>query len=297
MDERTITISSADLVDHTVLTRKRHELEFKKDFLLRSGAKDTDLHLKVIFDELATVAAKLAPIEEKLSIADMITVLPNRKEIGEFNAKINQYSRVELDNAVRSKSGEPYELMKKRAILVKNNFERRDDIARLTILLNSIPRKDAESLRSLIEEGTGDDADVSFIARERQQELVNLSARLGRDCCVFAGSFSIDKKKVDKSEIKPVQVVPRVVAGRQIWVDASRAVEFDENERALSTLLAKIQAKNAEKQARAFTTDEMDELEKIESEYLAAKDKRAKLSSDSALVQKVEVRKKGAMNS
>lgn len=297
MDERTITISSADLVDHTVLTRKKHELNFKKDFLLRSGAKEGDLHLKVIFDELATVAAKLAPLEEKLSIADMITVLPNRKEIGEFNARINQYSRIELDNAVKSKSGEPYDLMKRRAMLVKNNFERRDDIARLTILLNSVPRKDAETICSLIEEGTGDDADVSFMARERQQELVNLSARLGRDCCVFAGSFSIDKKKVDRSEIKPVPVTPRVVAGRQIWVDASKAPEFDENERKLAALLAKIQAKNAEKQARAFTTDEMDDLEKMEGEYLAAKDKRAKLSSDSALVQKVEVRKKGAMNS
>lgn len=297
MEERTIVISSADLVDHTVLTRKKHELEFKKDFLLRTGAKEDDIHLKVIFDELVTVASKLAPLEEKLSIADMITVLPNRKEITEFNNRINQYSRVELDNAVKSKSGEPYAIMKKRAMLVKNNFERRDDIARLTILLNTIPRKDAETICSLIEEGTGDDADVSFMARERQQELVNLSARLGRDCCVFAGSFSIDKKKVDRSEIKPVPVVPRVVAGRQIWVDASKSMEFDENEHALSTLLAKIQSKNAEKQARAFTTDEMADLEKMETEYLAAKEKRQKLSADSALVQKVEVRKKGAMNS
>ncbi|VVC02218.1 Uncharacterised protein [uncultured archaeon] len=297
MDERTITISSADLVDHTILARKKNELEFKKDFLLRAGGKDGDLHLKAIDDELATVAGKLAPIDEKLSIADMITVVPNRKEIGAFTSQINQYSRVELDNAVKNKGGQAYELMKKRAMFVKNNFERREDVARLTILLNSLPRKDAETLRALIEEGSGEDVDVSFIARERQQELVNLSARLGRDCCVFAGSFSIDKKKADKSEIKPVPVVARVVAGRQIWVDAAKSAEFDSNEKALSTLLAKLQAKNAEKQARSFTTEEMSGLEKMEAEYLAAKDTRQKLSSDSALMQKVEVKKKGAMNS
>lgn len=292
MDERTIIISSADLVDHTVLTRKKHELEFKKDFLLRSGAKDTDLHLKVIFDELVTVAAKLAPIEEKLSISDMITVMPNRKEIGEFNAKINQYSRVELDNAVKSKFGEPYELMKRRAMLVKNNYERRDDIARLTILLNSIPRKDAESLCALIEEGTGDDSDVSFLPKEKQQELVNLSSRLGRDCCVFAGSFSIDKKKADRSEIKPVQVVPRTVGGKVAWVEASKAAEFDANEKALAGLLSKLQATGAEKQARQLSEEENTAFEKLQSEYLEAKDKRMKLSQGSGLDERVEVKKK-----
>jgi len=169
-DERTVIISSRDLVDHAVLSRKRNELSFKRDFLLRSGAKEGDLHLKAISEEMASVEQKLAPLGEKLSVADLITLVPNRKEITEFTEKINHYARGELDLAIKNKSGEAYELMKKRAMLVRNNYERREDIARLTIMLNSVPRKDAESLRMLIEEGQGGDADVSFMPKEKQQE-------------------------------------------------------------------------------------------------------------------------------
>src|SRR3989344_5958696 len=182
-EERTVIIFSPELVDHAVLSRKRNELSFKRDFLLRSGAKEGDLHLKAINEELSSVEQKLAPVAEKLSVADMITLVPNRKEIDEFTLRINQYARGELDLAIREKKGEAYELMKKRASLVKNNYERREDVARLTILLNSFPRKDGEAIRGMVEEGSCADADVSFVPREKQQELVNLTSRLGRPSC------------------------------------------------------------------------------------------------------------------
>src|SRR3989344_8723331 len=150
----------------------------------------------------------------------MITLVPNRKEIDEFTLRINQYARGELDLAIREKKGEAYELMKKRAALVKNNYERREDVARLTILLNSFPRKDGEAIRGMVEEGSGADADVSFVPRQKQQELVNLTSRLGRPSCVYARRFSLDKKKAELAELKAANEVERTITGgRKGWGD------------------------------------------------------------------------------
>ena len=293
MDDRTVIISSQELVDHTVLTRKKNELAFKRDFLLKTGAKTGDLHLSAIEGELSLVEDKLKPLVNKLSELDMVTVLPHRKEIGEFTSEINNFSRPELDLAVKGKSGTAYELMRKRAALIKNNYEKREDIARLTIMLNNMPRKDSEAMRGLIEDGAGEDADVSFMPKEKQQELLNLASRLGRQCCVFAGSFSIDKKKIDTSELKPSDEVQRTLPnGRAVWVEAGKVFEFDANEKEIATILAKMQAKNAEKQARAFSEEETVFLDKLQSDYLAARNRRATLVKGAELDDTAKVYKR-----
>ncbi|MCX8196796.1 MAG: hypothetical protein N3G80_00555 [Candidatus Micrarchaeota archaeon] len=280
MQERTIIISSRELVDYTVLSRKKNELLFKKDLLMRSGAKEGDLHLKTIQEELKSVEEKLAPIAEKLEIADMVTLVPNRKEIEEYTRQINSHSRAELEQAVRTKSGSLYELMKKRAEIVKRNYEKREEIARLTIFLNTIPRKEAEALRQIIEENEGPDVDVSFLPKEKQQELVNLAARLGRNCMIVSGSFSLDKKKADFAELRPTDEVQRNIGGKIVWVEASKAGEFDANEKLIGELLAKIQAKAAEKQARELSEEESVYFEKIQKDYLEALKKRSQLVPD-----------------
>ncbi len=291
--ERTIIISSRDLVDHTVLARKKNELRFRNELLLKSGAKEGDMHIKAVAEELVSVEAKLAPLEEKLSVADMITFVPHRKEIGEFTSKINQYSRAELDIAVKSKAGEAFELMKKRAVLVKGNYERREDVARLTILLNTFPRKEGEGLRMLIEEGTGADVDVSFLPKEKQQELVNLTARIGKQCCVYSGSFSLDKKKAESAELKAADEIQKTVAGgRVVWVEAGKLAAFDENEKNLNLVLAKIQSKTAEKQARTLTEEEQVYFDKLQTDYLEAQRKRAELARGTDLNETAKLYRK-----
>ena len=292
-EERTVIISSRELVDHTVLSRKRNELSLKRDFLVKTGAKETDLHLKAVNDELAAVEGKLAPIGEKLACADMIVFVPNRKEIGEYTEKINKYARGELELAIRNKSGDAYDLMKKRAEFVRGNFERREDIARMTRQLNSFPQIDGEALRTLIEEGAGPDVDVSFIPREKQQELVDLTARLGRQCCIYAGSFSIDKKKADMAELKSTDEVSRtIMGGRKVWVDSSKIVEFDANEKKIATLLSAIQSKGAEKTARNLSDEESVNFDKSQTDYLEALNHRAQLVKGLELNESAKLYKK-----
>lgn len=292
-EERTVIISSRELVDHTILSRKKNELSLKRDFLVKTGAKEGDMHLKAVNEELVAVEGKLAPIGEKLSIADMITFVPSRKEIGEYTEKINKYARGELELAIRNRSGIAYDLMKKRAEFVRGNFERRDDIARMTILLNSFPKKDGEALRMLIEEGEGADVDVSFIPKEKQQELVDMSARLGRECCIYSGSFSVDKKKVSMADLKSANEVERIITGgKKVWVDDAKLIEFDENEKKIARLLSLIQSKGAEKTARSFSDEESVNFDKSQTDYLEALSKRAQLAKGVELNESAKLYKK-----
>jgi hypothetical protein len=147
----------------------------------------------------------------------------------------------------------------------------------------------------LIEEGQGSDVDVSFLPREKQQDLVNLSARLGRQCCVYAGSFSIDKKKADMAELKSANEVERTITGgRKVWVDDSRLIEFDENEKRIAKLLSLIQAKGAEKTARSFSDEESVNFDKSQSDYLEALNKRASLVKGLELNESAKLYKKGS---
>ena len=68
--------------------------------------------------------------------------------------------------------------------------------------------------------------------------------------------------------------------------------EFDANEKEVATVLAKMQAKNAEKQARAFSEEEIVFLDKLQSDYLAARNRRATLVKGSELDETAKVYKK-----
>jgi len=195
MTEETITISAKDLVDYTVYGRKRNELQFKMDFLLRHGAKEEDVHIRALKNAIDDVTERLIPISEKVDRADLITVIPNRKEIEARAKKVNGYNRKELDEAITKKSGATYGLLRERAALTKKNFENREEIAMLTILLNGIPRNDAIRIRDIVENGEEADVDVSVLQRKKQQELVTLANRLGFPLCIENGTLAVEGKK------------------------------------------------------------------------------------------------------
>lgn len=93
--------------------------------------------------------------------------------------------------------------------------------------------------------------------------------------------------------MKPEDEIARTLpGGRRVWVRADKLSEFDENEKKLAETLAKIQAKNAERQARAFTEEETVFLDKLQNDYLSAKAKRAELARGLELNESVKVYKK-----
>jgi len=277
--DSTIIITSSDLAEHASLSRKKIETLFRRDYLLRNGATPQDPHVTALDTLIKEIGQKLLPLEEKLDHIDLITIMPSRSDILRLTEEINHSTREGLDEAIKTKRGYTYELLRQRATLTKSNFERREDIARLTVLANTLPRNSAEGLRALVENNSQDEVDVSSFAPDRQQDLVNLLGRISQAAFVYEGKLSLDKKKVDglaflswSGEVKRL-----LQSGHEVWIPAHCQKDWDENEKILKEISNRIIAKTHEKQVRVFSDDEQAEFDKLQRGYLAAKDKRMQL--------------------
>ena len=276
-----ITITSTDLVDYTALYRKRHETLFRHDYLARHSGGPEDAALGELKSQLAEIEAKLKPLEERIRQVDLVMVVPKRADLISINSEINQHSREELDAALKSRSGPVFELLKKRADITRQNYERREEIARLTILLNMLPRTQAEALRTVVESNALQEVTIAALASEQQQEMVTLLGRLGVPAFAAEGLLSLDKKKADDiNALRWVEEIPKSVGGAvgsngsALWVPKDRMTEWEENEKHLSEIGRKIQTKLAKSQADGLGEEEQKEFESLQSLYLELRTRR-----------------------
>lgn len=283
MDEP-IVITSTDLVDHTVFNRKRTETMFRRDFLLRNGASAQDTHVSALGTILGEIDEKLKPIEEKIKVVDLITVVPSKGEITALSERINQHGREQLDEAVRQKSGPVYELMRQRAEITRKNYEHKEEIARLTIMLNMLQRKEAQNLKAVVESNLSQNITIDALNAEQQQELATLLGRLGIAAYVADNTLSTDKKKFEGSPyVSSLEEVEKNirVQGTELkaWVLKERLGEWEENEQHISAVTRKIQLFMAKKQAGELSEEEAKEFDAMQTLYLELKGRRMSLAN------------------
>ncbi len=278
--ETTIVLTSSDLADYTVLTRKKTETIFRRDFLLRHGAKPEEPHVSALANMLSELESKLKPLEDKLRTVDLLTLVPRRAQLLSLAAEINQHSREQLDEALRTKSGPVYELLRQRAALTRANFDRREEIARLTILLNTLSRPEAERLRTVIESSTSDEVPVSALTPDQQQELVNLLGRVGLVAFISNNSLTLDKKKVDGLQfLSWVGELPKVIHGQQTgWVSKDQLANWDENETHMNEVSRKIQQMMAQSQAGKLDDEQQKAFDALQTLYLELRARRQTLA-------------------
>jgi hypothetical protein len=287
MGEETVIISSGELAEHAVLSKKRNELEFQRDFLVRKGAQPGDFHIGTINKALLEVEARLKPISAKLERVDLITFVPHRKRISEFTEKVAAFSQDDLDRAVLQKTGPAYGLMRSRAEFTRENFEHREDISRMTLLLNSVPREDAEKLLGVLEEGDEHEVDISALSDDQQGEIVVLANRFGCHVAVEGGMLLPWGKKSDSSSQKFSGEARRTVSGRPIWVSNSTVDEFDKNEQSLLAVEKKLQTINAKRQVHKSSDVEEKEFEDAQLTYIETLHKRNEFLSSMGFKDRV----------
>jgi predicted RNA-binding protein YlxR (DUF448 family) len=266
--EETVTISNRDLVEYVTLERKKSEADFKRNFLVRNGASVEDYHVKALTEAAAELNRKLSPIKIKLEKADVLRFTLHSSEISKLSSEIDSYPAEQREEAIVSKSGPIYEKMKRRGVLSKQNFERKEDIARLTILLNGMPRADAEMIKGMLEEGESNNIDVAHLEFERQQQVVNLLNRLGLPAYVIDGTLTTDKKLAEDKGVSPDEEVKRMINGRAVWIAKDRVEAIDENEKRLAEVGGKIQAMTAKHTVEEFSIEGQQKFDELQQEYI-----------------------------
>ncbi len=258
-DTSNIVISVDDLLEHTVLTRKLSETRYKKNYLIRNGAAEGDMHVASLSKVISDIKQRLEPINSKLSKVDLITIVPRREEIDSLNSQIEKFQITDIDGAISSRQGELFGLLRKRSEITKANFELRDDICRLTILINSIPLEDAESVKSYVEGEKPSEISLEGINEEKQQNLLTLLNRLGKPSTIQGG------KIIPSLELGGSESI--FIDGRKAHMPSEQLAKYKEIEAEIGTLSARMQIQNAQRQIRQLTNEEAAEYSSMQQRF------------------------------
>jgi len=265
--EETVVISAQDLVIHTVLSRRKLELEFRRNYLMRNGSSSGDAHVMVLDNALKDVETTIAPISNKMDNASLMQVMINRTQIESLTVEINKYDMGQMINAMKTKTGELYNKMKSRSQLNKVNFDNKEELADLTIILSTMPRQDAEKIRNIVESsenyGDGDAIDLSSISDDKCNNLSSTINRLGIGVDYNDGelSFNSTEEQINTEE-------SRVIKGTKVWISKDNLDSFDNNEQLLINTIKGIQALTAEKQVTVLSPEKEEKFDTLQNDYL-----------------------------
>lgn len=249
-------ISFYDISKLIELNKEKAELQFKLLYALantNSVSKETAVELE---SSIAKVSASHSFILSKLNAAGISFALPNENTINELSVQVNGFNPNDIIAAVKTKSGPTYELMGKRAVLVKKNYESRENIGKMLLLIANIGKKNKELSGKLLEavKSGGNPllaSDISLLTPKELHHLGNLFHRVGL-------SFP-DHKTVE---------VPIPMNHRVVWIDQKSSTDLLSNFDKIKSLSTKIQLRNAERQVKVFDDNEEKEFVELQHEYL-----------------------------
>ncbi len=290
-----MTITQTDLVNYSSLSRRLGELTFKRDYLIQNGAEHKDVHIRALNSSIDETKVNLVPLESKIKSAGILTVMLHRTIVNELNDSIHAHTLGEMMDAARSKQGELYDKMKKRGKLTKENYEKREELAKLILILNSIPQEDAEELKEAVETfSVAEDwaVDVSNMPFSKQRNLLQILNRIG-----FSSSIKNNRliKGIHKGE-KVITWNPetkRTIKNKEIWISNLLLNQFDDNEFKLDEVTREIQAMTAKRQVKSFEPEEENRFNELQKEYLTCLARREKLiqGEDASEIKQIEIKK------
>ncbi|MCX8163319.1 MAG: hypothetical protein N3D10_02065 [Candidatus Micrarchaeota archaeon] len=270
--EETIFLSSAELVHYTILYKQKKEILFKRDFLLSKGLSQNSEAIVALTKELDEIEQSLKPLEEKIKKLDLIFIVPNKAEIDTLSTEISQYSKTALSEALEKKTGPIYELLKKRAKFLKENFTNKECIAKIVLLANMLPRKEAEKLALLLEANVFDVIDVSSLSDSYKEELVKNLRRLRFPAVISANNLSI-KPEGEKAEELIKEQVQKVFpeSKTQLWILKENEQKWDELANKFKEVSGKLQILLTKSQAEKLSEEELVLFDSLQAQYLQLK--------------------------
>ncbi|MEM4366927.1 MAG: hypothetical protein QW035_02235 [Candidatus Anstonellales archaeon] len=227
--------------------RKYLELHFITLYKLTTGV-EAEQELQ----EKAELERRIAELHSKLSGLKLF--FPFQNNIEALTARISAHTEQEVVKALREKSGELYELIKSRGVLIRQNFDRQEDIARLICFVNRLGG--SEEIIKMVKEGKWD--------REMQvKDAAELAKHLNRAgiTCKAQGDKVVPGEMEEKERLIQVDE-------RKIWLPAQKAEELERLLKELNEVNLKIQLKNAERQIKVFSEQEEKDFTELQIKYL-----------------------------
>lgn len=216
-----------------------------------------------------------------MGAADITLTIPNQDKIADYTQKLVEYTNEEIISALSSKTGEVYDLLKQRGKYLKNNYENRENIAKLSILLAKIDKQTTESILTAVRTGTIS-SPISFKKTDEfHKDRISLFLqRMG------VKQQLEDTAKDDESDVSEVVVE---ISNRKVWVSKKLSERLSEILKKMQDINPKLQLKNAERQIREFDDEEEKQFSSMQQEYLKLLKEQDVLLKDFYDEDKIEI--------
>ncbi len=242
------------------LTKKKAELEFRKELLQSSGTLGKPV--EELHNELEKVASRADVIGARINSAGVRVIQLKKDKLDDFNARLRSVPKKEIIDAMKSRSGDIYALLCERGKIVKANFENRSNIAKISLLAARLDDANRQKLIQAVNSGAIAEAiGLGSLNDKDRQRLERLLRRIGINAGIAEGLLSGD---VEAANAEVALDLP----DRKIWVSQEVSQKLNANFQRMDDLNRKIQLKNAQRQISTFSEEEEKEFSEFQGEYL-----------------------------
>jgi hypothetical protein len=252
-------ITPRDIARLLELEKKKAELEFKKNVLGIDAGTD-----------IINITANANELSARIKSAGIGIVVPCEDELKSFDSRIAAFSVDQMKEAMKSRSGDAYKLLKEKGEIVKRNFSNRLEIAKLAIVLAKLKNEPKKDLSSAIRSGKIENIiDLSGSDAILLDQAVRSLKRCGIQCSAVGSSFKVASNADGEGEPMKDQEIRLELANRVVYLPNSEAkLKLDENLKKFAELNKVIQLKNAVRQIKTFSDDEDKEFSDLQRKYL-----------------------------
>jgi len=239
------------------LSKSRAELAFRLDVHReRSDAEG----MKGCESRLAAVQGQLSELSERISRAGVTVAVPCEREIARLNESLAGHSAGGIAEAMKKRDGELYRILAQRGELLKRNFESREDIAKLSILLSRLQKDVRDAVAEAVRSGR----------LGQPIPIVKGEEALGRKVALILGRLGMPAQ-VEGGSLVPAEGYGEVavqVHHRRVWVTPEVHEKLSLNLSKLRDIAPRIQLSNAVRQIKKFDEKEEKEFAAVQNEYL-----------------------------
>ncbi len=257
----TKNIRTQEVIQLIELNKKKAELDFRYAILSKKSQNENAHDLE---EELRSIQNKITAIQEKCAKEKISMVMPSEEQIERLNEKLKRVADTDILDALQTKNGGIYQLLTERGKVIKNNFEKRTDIAKMLLLLSGFPEEIRPTLYEVLKKGKID-SNIPYTENESKKKLLmKLFWRIGIEAYVNDQGFTNQKTEEKREQ----EVLVQLQNNKHVWVTKPKQTVLCEVEEKLKAISTKIQLKNAERQIKVFDEDEEREFSQIQNEYL-----------------------------
>jgi hypothetical protein len=250
------TLTLNDLIVYLELGKSRAELQFR--LALLGGGSDAERNS--CESRLAAVQRQLDSLSDRMAVAGVVIAVPDEEAIKRLSEALSSSSAKDIADAIQKRAGEVYGPLAARGALIKRNFENRENIAKLALLMCGLQKDVRETLACQVRKGS---LSIPVPILKGEEELGNRIAhvlgRMGMPAEIRDGSL------VSSSATAEVSVE---IHGRKVWVNQQIKEKLGANIRKIQELSPKIHLKNAVRQIKQFDEVEEKDFVAIQNEYL-----------------------------